>query len=95
MERQQLTASMMTPISMVAASMVAASMVAASMVITVIMLMWVSMVILAMGLRSWSLLVMEFAMIAILDGTGVFQNQFRFALNTSTIKRSIANKLII
>jgi hypothetical protein len=85
MERQQLTASMMTPISMVAASMV----------ITVIMLMWASMVILTMGLRSWSLLVMEFAMIAILDGTRVFQNQFRFALNTSTVKRSIANKLII
>lgn len=85
MKRQQLTASMMTPISVVAASMV----------ITVIMLMWASMVILAMGLRGWSLLVMEFAMIAILDGTRVFQNQFRFALNTSTIKRSIANKLII
>ena len=85
MKRQQLTASMMTPISVVAASMV----------ITVIMLMWASMVILTMGLRSWSLLVMEFAMIAILDGAGVFQNQFRFALNTSTIKRSIANKLII
>eukprot|EP01033_Poteriospumella_lacustris_P017708 gene17708-12685_t len=57
MKRQQLTASMMTPISVVAASMV----------ITVIMLMWASMVILAMGLRGWNLLVMEFAMIAILD----------------------------